>query len=95
MVFFSVANPFQLSYTVKKAPRNFDVDNVGANQTTQGSENSCFHVVWFCATVVNIGVWRIPRWLFYSVGTDLKRNRGAERGIVLDKEGLQQLREKL
>ena len=47
-------------YTVKKASRNSDVDNGGANQTTWGSENSYSHVVWFCATVVNIGIWRIP-----------------------------------
>jgi hypothetical protein len=54
-------------YTVKKASRNSDVDNGGANQTTWRSENSYSHVVWFCATVVSIGVWRIPTWLFYSV----------------------------
>jgi hypothetical protein len=54
-------------YTVKTGSRNSDVDNGGANQTTWGSENSCFHVVWFCATLVNIGIWRIPTWLFYSV----------------------------
>ncbi len=47
----------------KKASRNSDVDNGGANQTTWGSENSYSHVVWFCATVVNIGIWRIPTWL--------------------------------
>ncbi len=51
-------------YTVKKALQNSDVDNGGANQPTQGSENSCSHVVWFCATVVSIGVWRVPIWLF-------------------------------
>ncbi len=54
-------------YTVKKASGNSDVDNGGANQTTWGSENFYSHVVWFCATVVNIGIWRIPTWLFYSV----------------------------
>jgi hypothetical protein len=40
----------------KKASGNSDVDNGGANQTTWGSENSYSHVVWFCATVVSIGV---------------------------------------
>jgi hypothetical protein len=56
--------PGALAYTVKKASRNSDVDNGGANQTTWGSENSYSHVVWFCATVVNIGNWRSPTWLF-------------------------------
>jgi hypothetical protein len=56
-----------VSYTVKKAAWNSDVENGGANQTTWGSENSYSHVFWFCATVVNIGIWRIPTWLFYSV----------------------------
>jgi hypothetical protein len=51
-------------HTVKKASRNSNVDNGGANQTTCGSENFYSHVVWFCATVVNIGIWRIPTWLF-------------------------------
>ncbi len=51
-------------HTVKKVSRNSDEDNSGANQTTWGSENSYSHVVWFCATVVNIGIWRIPTWLF-------------------------------
>jgi hypothetical protein len=50
----------KLTYTVKKAARNSDVDNGGANQTTWGPENSYSHVLWFCATVVNIGIWRIP-----------------------------------
>ncbi len=27
-------------------------------------------VLWFCATVVNIGIWHIPTWLFYSVLVD-------------------------
>jgi hypothetical protein len=53
----------------KKAARNSDVDNGGANQTTWRSENSYFHVLWFCATVVNIGIWRIPTWLFFTVWT--------------------------
>jgi hypothetical protein len=44
---------FLLLYTVKKASRNSDVDNGGANQTTWGLENSYYHVVWFCATVVS------------------------------------------
>jgi hypothetical protein len=57
------------SYTVKKAWRNSDVDNSGANQTMWGSENFYSHVVWFCATVVSIGIWRIPTWLFYSVSS--------------------------
>ncbi len=51
----------------KKETRNSDVCNGGANQTTWGSDNSYFHgvhVVWFCATVVNIGIWRFPTWLF-------------------------------
>jgi hypothetical protein len=48
----------------KKASRNSDVDNGGANQTMWVSENSYSHVVWFCATVVSIEVWRIPTWLF-------------------------------
>ncbi len=51
-------------HTVKKASRNSDVSNGGANQTMWGSENSYSHVVWFWATVVNIGIWRIPTWLF-------------------------------
>jgi hypothetical protein len=53
-----------VTYTVKKASRNSDVDNGGANQTMWVLENSYSHVVWFCATVVSIGVWRIPTWLF-------------------------------
>ncbi len=40
------------------------MDNGGANQTTWGSENSCSHVFWHCASVVNIGIWRIPIYLF-------------------------------
>ncbi len=51
----------------KKAARNSDLDIGGANQTKWGSENSHFYVLWFCATVANIGIWRIPTWLFYSV----------------------------
>jgi hypothetical protein len=51
-------------HTVKKASQNSDVENGGANQTTWGSENSYSNVVWFCATVVNIGIWCIPTWLF-------------------------------
>ncbi len=54
--------------TVKNAAQNSDVDNGGANQATWGLENSYSHVLWFCATVVNNGIWRIPTWLFYSVG---------------------------
>jgi hypothetical protein len=56
-----------LIYTVKKAARNSDVDIGGANQTTRVSEISYSHVLWFCATVVNIGIWPILTWLFYSV----------------------------
>jgi hypothetical protein len=68
----------QECYTVKKkASRNSDVDNGGANQTTWGSENFYSHVVWFCATVVNIGIWRIPTWLFYSVW----KRYGEEAGV--------------
>jgi hypothetical protein len=52
----------------KKASRNSDVDNDGANQTRWTSESSYSHVLWFCTTVVSIGIWRIPTWLFYSVG---------------------------
>ncbi len=70
--YLSRFTPLAPSYTVKQASRNSDVDNGGANQTTWGSENSYSHVVWFCATVVSIGVWRIPTWLFYSVA-DLSR----------------------
>jgi hypothetical protein len=55
-------------YTLyKNAARNSDVDNGGTNQTTLGSENSYFHALRFCATVVNIAIWHIPTWLFYSV----------------------------
>jgi hypothetical protein len=54
-------------YTIKKASQNSVVDNGGANQTTWGSENSYSHVVWFCATVIDIEIWHIPTWLFYSV----------------------------
>jgi hypothetical protein len=44
-------------FYIMEASRNSDVDNGGANQTTWGSENSYSHVVWFCATVVNIGIF--------------------------------------
>ncbi len=59
-------------YTVKKVSRNSDVDNGGTNQTTWGSENSYSHVLWFCATVVNIGIWRIPAWGFFAVYTRVR-----------------------
>jgi hypothetical protein len=68
-------------YTVKKALRYFDVDNGGANQTTWGSENFYSHVVWFCATVVSIGIWRIPTWLFLQCRVILRyhnRFRGVD-----------------
>ncbi len=47
-----------------KAARNSDVDNGGVHQTTKGSENLYFHVFWFCATIVNVGIWRIPTCFF-------------------------------
>jgi hypothetical protein len=68
-----------LSTLKKKAARNSDVDNGGANQTTRGPDNSYSHVLWFCTTVVNIGIWRILTWLFYSVGDG--------RGTVWDGSG--------
>jgi hypothetical protein len=37
---------------------------VAENQTTWTSENSYSHFLWFCTTVVNIGISRIPTWLF-------------------------------
>ncbi len=43
------------------------MDNGGTNQTTWGSKNSYSLVFCFSATVFNIGIWRIPTCLFYSV----------------------------
>jgi hypothetical protein len=50
---------------LKKAARNSDVDKCGAHQTTWGSKNSFSYVLWFCATVVHIGIRHIPAWLFF------------------------------
>jgi hypothetical protein len=60
--------------TVKKAARNSDVDIGGVNQTTRLSEISYSHVLWFCATIVNIGIWRILTWLFLQCGPTLRKS---------------------
>jgi hypothetical protein len=57
------------------------VDNGGANQTVWVSENSYSHVLWFCATVVNSGIWRIPTWLFLQCIFDTVKSR---RGGIFD-----------
>ncbi len=55
-----LVTPIQMIRTFSK----WDVDKGGANQTTWGSENSYSHVLWYCTTIVNIGICRIPTWPF-------------------------------
>ncbi len=62
------------SALLKKLRENSDVDIGGGNQTTRVSEISYSHILWFCATVVNIGIWRILTWLFLQCGPTLRKS---------------------
>jgi hypothetical protein len=52
-------------YTVKKSCAKFRCGHRWREPNDEGVGNFLLpRVLWFCATVVNIGIWRILTWLF-------------------------------